>query len=255
MIRSEPSLSAILIAKDEERDLPGCLESLKGLVTETIVVVSADTTDRTAALAETAGAKVLTRAFDDYARQRQASLEAATGEWCLWIDPDERVTPALAQEIRAALSAPAASAYDIPFEVRFLGRTLRWGGLGSEHHIRLFKRSKCRFVGGALHEGLEIDGVVGTLQGRITHEPYRDIPDYLSKLDRYTSLAARKRFDAGARFRPWRHLILPWEFFARAVLKLGVLDGYPGLVWAGLAAFHSWLKYAKLRELERARPS
>ena len=85
------SLSAILIAKDEEQDLPGCLESLKGLATEIIVVVSADTTDRTEAIARAAGAKVLRRAFDDYARQRQASLDAATGEWCLWIDPDERV--------------------------------------------------------------------------------------------------------------------------------------------------------------------
>ncbi|MBI3563742.1 MAG: glycosyltransferase family 2 protein [Elusimicrobia bacterium] len=252
----KPSLSAILIAKDEERDLPGCLESLKGLVTETVVVVSDDTTDRTAALAEAAGAKVLRRKFDDYARQRQASLDAASGEWCLWIDPDERMTPSLAAEIRSALSgSPVPSAFDIPFEVRFLGRTLRWGGLGSESHIRLFRRSKCRFVGGALHEGLEIDGPVGALAGRITHEPYRDIPDYLSKLDRYTTLAAEKRYDAGARFRPWRHLILPWEFFARAVLKLGVLDGYPGLVWAGLAAFHSWLKYAKLRQMERERPS
>lgn len=247
-----PSLSAILIAKDEERDLPGCLESLKGLVSEVVIVVSEDTTDRTAALAEAAGAKVLRRKFDDYARQRQASLDAATGEWCLWIDPDERVTPSLSDEIRSTLSSsPSSAAFEIPFEVRFLGRVLRWGGLGSEMHIRLFRRSKCRFVGGALHEGLEVDGPIGLLRGKITHEPYRDIPDYLSKLDRYTTLAAQKRYAEGRRFSVVRHLILPWEFFARTVLKLGVLDGYPGVVWAGLSAFHSWLKYAKLREMER----
>jgi len=246
-----PSLSAILIAKDEERDLPGCLESLRGLATEIVIVVSEDTADRTAALAEAAGAKVLHRKFDDYARQRQASLDAATGEWCLWIDPDERVTPALAAEIGATLGAASAAAYDVPFEVRFLGRVLRWGGLGSESHVRLFRRAKARFVGGALHEGLEIDGPVGELKGRIAHEPYAGVSGYLEKLDRYTTLAARKRYDAGRRFNPARHLILPWEFFARAVLKLGVLDGFPGVVWAGLAAFHSWLKYVKLREMER----
>ena len=142
------------------------------------------------------------------------------------------------------------SGYDIPFEVVFLGRTLRWGGLGSESHLRLFRRDKARFVGGALHEGVVVDGFLGRLRGVMVHEPYRDISDYLSKLDRYTTLAAQKRFAAGKRFTPLHHLILPWEFFARTVLKLGVLDGYPGMVWAGLSAYHSWLKYAKLRELQ-----
>lgn len=248
-----PSLSAILIAKNEADDLPACLDALKGLATEIVVVVAEDTADRTEELARAAGAKVLRRRFDDYAGQRQASLDAATGEWCLWVDPDERVSPALADEIRALLAAaPSAAGYDIPFEVVFLGRVLRWGGLGSESHLRLFRRASSRFVGGALHEGIEVDGAVGRLRGVIRHEPYRDISDYLSKLDRYTTLAAQKRYAAGKRFSPLHHLLLPWEFFARTVLKLGMLDGYPGMVWAGLSAYHSWLKYTKLRELERS---
>lgn len=247
-----PSLSAILIAKDEERDLPGCLESLKGLATEIVIVVSDDTTDQTEEIARAAGAKVIRRKFDDYAGQRQASLDAATGDWCLWIDPDERATPELATEIRSALSgSPSADAYDIPFEVRFLGRTLRWGGLGSESHVRLFRRAKARFVGGGLHEGIQIDGPEGRLEGKIVHEPYKNISEYLEKLDRYTTLAAEKRHAAGVRFSVFRHLILPWEFFARTVLKLGILDGYPGVVWAGLSAYHSWLKYVKLGEIQR----
>jgi glycosyltransferase involved in cell wall biosynthesis len=246
------SLSAILIAKDEERDLPGCLESLKGLANEIVIVVSDDTTDKTEALAKAAGAKVLRRKFDDYARQRQASLDAATSDWCLWIDPDERVTQNLAGEIKGALSAnPPFVAVDIPFSVRFLGREMRWGGLGRESHIRLFRRTKARFTGGALHESLEVDGPVISFKDKIVHEPYRDIPDYLSKLDRYTTLAARKRFEAGKRFTVFHHLILPWEFFARIVLKGAFLDGYPGLVWAGLSSFHSWLKYVKLGRMQR----
>jgi glycosyltransferase involved in cell wall biosynthesis len=242
------SLSAILIAKDEERDLPGCLESLKGLATEIVIVVSDDTTDRTEEIARAAGAKVIRRKFDDYARQRQASLDAATGEWCLWIDPDERATPALKAEVNKSLSFDA---YDIPFDVVFLGRILRWGGLGSESHVRLFRRAKSKFVGGGLHEGIQVEGSQGRLTGKIIHEPYKNISEYLEKLDRYTTLAAEKRFAAGVRFSVWRHLILPWEFFARSVLKLGILDGYPGVVWAGLSAYHSWLKYVKLGELQR----
>ena len=245
------SLSAILIAKDEERDLPGCLESLEGLATEIIIAVSDETTDRTEELARAAGAKVIRREFDDYARMRQASLEAATSDWCLWIDPDERTTPALVKEIRSTLSgSPSCAAYDIPFEVRFLGAGLHWGGLGSESHVRLFRRTKCRFIGGALHERLQVDGSTDRLRGKMIHEPYKNISEYLGKLDRYTTLTAEKRFAEGRRFSRWRHLILPWEFFVRAILKFGFLDGFPGLVWAALAAFHSWLKYVKLRQLE-----
>jgi hypothetical protein len=93
------------------------------------------------------------------------------------------------------------------------------------------------------------------LRELVFKERYRDLADYLGKLDRYTSLAAAKRLERGVRFRPWHHLVLPWEFFSRAVLRLGVLDGRAGLVWAGLSAFHGWLKYVKLAELEKeARP-
>ncbi|MCX5793920.1 MAG: glycosyltransferase family 2 protein [Elusimicrobia bacterium] len=247
-----PLLSAILIATDEERDLPGCLESLQGLADEIVVVVSEETADRTEELARAAGAKVIRRKFIDYASQRQVSLDAAAGDWCLWIDPDERVTPPLRDEIRSLLAAADADAYDIRFEVRFLGRPLRWGGMGRESHVRLFRRGKARFQGGLLHEGLDVAGATGRLRhGRMVHVPYEDLGDYLSKLDRYTSLAARKRWDQGQRFHRWHHLILPWEFFARAVLKLGILDGGPGLIWAGLAAFHSWLKYVKLGEIQK----
>lgn len=242
-----PSISAVIIAKDEEADLPGCLASLKGLADEIVIVIDDETADGTEAVARAAGAKILRRRFDDYARQRQASLDAATGDWCLWIDADERVSPELAGRIRSSLACPGdAAGYRIPFEVRFLGKTLRWGGLGSEEHLRLFRRSEARFSGGALHEGVDVAGPVGRLTGAMTHEPYRDVSDYLSKLDRYTTLAAEKRFAAGRRATALHHLVLPWEFFCRAVLKLGVLDGQPGLIWAGLAAFHSWLKYAKL---------
>ncbi|UPT75976.1 MAG: glycosyltransferase family 2 protein [Elusimicrobiota bacterium] len=247
-----PSISAILIAKDEERDLPGCLESLKGLATEIVVVVSDDTTDRTDEIAKSYGAKTFRRKFDDYARMRQASLDAATGDWCLWIDPDERATPALVTEIRQALAKdPDCDGFDIPFEVSFLGHTMRWGGLGHESHVRLFRREGSRFTGGALHEGIETkNGSIRSLEAKMTHIPYRDVADYMSKLERYTDLGAQKRFAAGKRFTVFHHLIYPWELFARVVLKLGFLDGGPGLTWARLSAYHSWLKYDKLRRMQ-----
>ena len=247
-----PSLSAILIAKDEERDLPACLEALQGLVNEIIIVVSDDTTDGTENAAKRHNAKVFRRKFDDYANMRQASLNVAEGDWCLWIDPDERVTKDLADEIKRALSGSSPFvAFDIPFRVRFLGREMRWGGLGHEHHIRLFKRDKAKFTGGAIHESLLLDGPVGRLYAEIIHEPYRNVADYMSKLERYTDLGAQKRYAAGKRFTVFHHLIYPWELFSRLILKLGVLDGGPGLTWARLSAYHSWLKYVKLGRMQR----
>lgn len=248
-----PSLCALIIAKDEEQDLPGCLESLRGVAQEIVLVLDESTTDRTEDIARRAGAKVLRRRFDDYASQRQAGLEAAVSEWCLWIDCDERLCPELREEIPLALARGGADAFLIPFRVNFLGRELRWGGLGGERHLRLFRRQKARFAGGALHEGVEVRGPATALRSAMIHTPYRDLSDYICKLDRYTTLAAQKRLQAGLRARWWHHLLLPWDFFCRAFLRLGVLDGRAGLVWASLSAFHRWLKYAKLGEMGKNR--
>ncbi|OGR83172.1 MAG: hypothetical protein A3J74_00955 [Elusimicrobia bacterium RIFCSPHIGHO2_02_FULL_57_9] len=249
-------LSAVLIAKDEERDLPAALSSLKGLANEIIVLVDESSGDRTSQFVEAAGAKIFFRKFDDFASQKQAALELANGSWALSLDADERISDELRREIIEKLNAPGdTAAFDIPFQVYFLGRRLRFGSLGAESHVRLFRRQKARFTGAQLHEGVEVQGPVQRLRGAIIHEPYRDLSDYLVKMDSYTTLAAQKRFAQGRRFHCWHHLLLPWEFFVRAVLKLGFLDGCPGLVWAGLSAFHSWLKYVKLKQLEQGEQS
>lgn len=244
----KPSISAAIIAKDEAGDLAGCLASLKGVAEEVVVVVDETTTDATESIARAAGCLVTRRRFDDYARQRQAALELCTKEWALWIDCDERVTAALAARLAEPLGAVAA--YSVAFEVRFLGRTMRHGGLGGETHVRLFRREKARFTGGQLHERLEIDGPVGRLDGQIEHVPYKDLSEYLVKMDRYTTLAAEKKYQAGERFSSWHHLILPWELTRRLLLRTAFLDGFAGVAWALLSAFHHWLKYAKLREME-----
>ena len=245
------SLSALIIAKDEQRDLPRCLASLRGVATETVVLVDAATSDRTEDIARAAGATVQRRAFDDYARQRQAALDVCTGEWVLWIDCDESLDRRLQAAIESRLEAPEADAYTLRFSVRFMGRVLRFGGFGGETHVRLFRREKARFVGGALHEGLEIAGrTAGPLDGKVEHEPYDSLSEYLQKLDRYTTLAAQKKWDAGVRFRWWHHLVLPGELAKRLLLRGAFLDGAAGVSLGCLSAFHHWLKYAKLKEME-----
>lgn len=247
-----PQLSAIIAAKDEEKDLPGCLESLEGLCDQIVVVVDSASSDKTEEIARRASAVVVLRAFDGYAEQKQAALDAATGDWVLSIDCDELLSPKLREAIRAAITLPnAPSAFNISFEVHFMGRRLRFGGLGRESHVRLFQRARARFKGGLIHEGIHVDGPVRRLTGTMIHTPYADLNEYLEKMKLYTDLNARKAYAAGRRFHFWDHLILPWEIFARLILKAGLLDVRPGVVYGVLSAFHAWLKRVKLAELER----
>lgn len=241
-----PRLSAILIARNEERDLPACLESLRGVADE-IVLVDSHSTDRTRDIARAHGARVVERDFAGFGPQKQFALEQATGDWVLNIDADERLTPALAEDIRRALaSGPAVNGYELPFHVFFLGRRLRFGGCFREFHLRLFRRDKAHYAGAEIHEGISVPRPWGRLAHAVRHESYRNFQEYLEKCARYTGLIARKKYSEGRRFAFWQHLRLPWEFAVRYVFKGGFLDGNAGLIYAVLSSYYAWLKHVRL---------
>ncbi len=246
-----PVLSAVLITRDEERNLPACLESLRGLAGE-IVVVDSGSTDRTAAIAAAAGARVVGHRFHGFGAAKQCALEHATGEWVLSIDADERVTPALAREIRALLAAPShTGGYLIRREVFFAGRRLRFGGMGNDWVVRLFRRRGARFSADRVHEHVELPRDGGgaaralKLRGTLEHHAYRTLAEHVLKMNRYTDVQAQLKLERGVRYRAWMWLRLPWEVFARCVLRLGLLDGTAGVIFATMSAYSSWLKYAK----------
>lgn len=245
-------LSAVLIAKDEEKNLPAALESVKGIADEIIVVVDDRTKDKTAEIARAAGAKAVLRRFDGFGTQKQAALDLATKEWVLSLDADERVEPALREEILARLDGSAApDGFNITRRVFFLGYEMHFSGLGGEKSLRLFRRDKGRFDAASIHERVIVNGAVGHLRRPMTHEPYHYFSDYLDKMIVYSDMEARKKFDLGQRFYPWHNLLPVWEFFKRFVLKAGFLDGQAGFLWAGLSAFHAWAKYLRLWEIHR----
>jgi glycosyltransferase involved in cell wall biosynthesis len=241
-----PRLSAFLITHDEERHLPGCLESLRGLADE-IVVLDDGSTDRTVELARRAGARVEHRAFDDFGHQKQAALDLTRGEWVLSIDADERVTPALAAEIRRVLDDPAAAdGYWIRREIVYLGARLRHGGAESDWVLRLARRARTRFALLPVREHLLVDAPTRRLRGTMDHIKYRTLDEHLRTMDRYTTVIAERKRSRGGRFQPWHLLRIPWELFVRLILKLGVLDGRAGIIHAVMAAFYGFLKYAKM---------
>lgn len=247
-------LSAFLIVKNEAADLPACLASLRGLADE-IVVVDSGSTDGTLRLAEAAGAHLHTRSFDNFAAQKQYALDQCKGEWAMSIDADERVSEALAAEIRRVIqSAHAADGYRLRRDMYFLSHRLRYGGVGTDWPLRLFRRAKGQFTTASVHESIQVDGAVERLSGVLEHRSYATIEEYEAKCDHYTTLAAHDLFKRGRRFSMLDHLRPFWELFQRIVLRGAWLDGQPGLVYAALSAHAAWLRAIKLWALETRKP-
>jgi glycosyltransferase involved in cell wall biosynthesis len=247
------ALSVIMITRNEERDLPASLESLKPLSPE-IIVVDSGSTDRTLDIAKSYQAKTFQYDWSGYSRQKQFALDQAKSPWVLNIDADERVTPGLAAEIERILSFDDAEipfdGFRIPFKNYFLGKKLNWGAGRQEKHLRLFRKKSAQFGDSPVHEGIQVSGKIGGLRSPIDHYSYHDLKEYLDKCNFYTTLISRQKYEKGDRFHVWQHLRLPYEFFVRYFLKLGFLDGEKGLLYAKLSSFYVWLKFMKLRDYE-----
>jgi glycosyltransferase involved in cell wall biosynthesis len=227
-------------------NLADCLASVREIADE-IVVLDSDSTDATVAIAERFGARVATRPFDDFGRQKQAALERATGEWILSIDADERVTPELAREIARAVRDPgAADGYWVRRTMVYLGRRLRFGGAGSEWILRLARRDRVRVAPLAVHEHLVVAGRTERLRGDLDHIKYRELREHIDTINRYTELAADRKRAAGRRFSLRHYLRLEWEIASRLVFKLGILDGRAGVIHAVMAGVYAFVQYAKL---------
>ena len=247
-------LTLILITKNEEADLPGCLDSLGDLAAQT-VLVDDFSTDHTTEIARSRGVEVFQRRWDGFGPQKQFALEKSRHEWVLNIDADERLTPGLRDEIRRTLdSSPGFNGYRLPFRHVFMGRTLRFGGGRGESHVRLFRKTRARYPKKVIHEGIEVQEPIGNLDNPVLHFSYKNLSEYLQKCDRYTTLAAEAKWKKGQRFSFLDHLKLPVNFIKDYILKLGFLDGSAGLTYAALSAYYSWIKSLKLLEKEKQRP-
>lgn len=244
------ALSVCIITKDEEANLPDCLDSVKWA--DEVVVVDSRSGDRTREIAAAAGARVLERDFAGHIEQKNFAVDQAKNDWVLCVDADERLTPALADSVRKALEDPApAEGYELSRLTFHLGRPIRHGGWYPDRKVRLFDRRKARWGGRNPHDHVTVQGRVGRLEGDLLHYSYRSISAHLRQIDFFTDIAAKEKRARGERSSVGRIALRPaWKFLRMFFLKAGFLDGVPGFIVAASGAYYVFLKYAKLREIE-----
>jgi glycosyltransferase involved in cell wall biosynthesis len=243
-----PSVSVAVVALNEEERLRPCLESV--VWADELVVVDAGSSDKTVAIAREFTDRVVFRAWDGYGAQKNFALGQCQGDWLLSLDADERVSDALRGEIRSAIDSggPEVGFY-LPRRNLFQGRWVRHGGLYPDWQLRLFRRGRGAFVERAVHESVRVDGPAGRLAAPLVHESYRSIGDAVARLNRYSDLAASELALAGRGGSLTDLLVRPaWRFLSMYLLRAGFLDGWRGLVLAGLHAHYVFLRAAKVRE-------
>jgi glycosyltransferase involved in cell wall biosynthesis len=242
-------VTATVITRNESANIAAALESVRWA--DEVIVVDAESTDDTAEIARRYTDKVFVRPWPGYVAQKNFAADQAVHDWIFSLDADERVTPALADEIRALLGGnPAAAGYRIPRVTFHCGRWIRSTDWYPDYQLRLYDRRRARWAGRHVHESVRADGPVARLRGEIQHYAYRDIAHHLQTMDRYTSLAAQQMFEDGRRAGWVDILIAPrLAFFRNYILRGGFRDGMAGLIVSAMNGYYVGLKFAKLWEL------
>lgn len=244
-------LAAVVLTRNEERHIGDCLDSLAWA--DERLVFDDFSTDRTVEIARRHGARVVQRALDNFAAQRNAALQVVDTGWVLFVDADERVTPALAHEVRQVIAAgeEMRAGWWIPRHNYMLGHRMRGGGWYPDYQLRLLRRGRARYdPARPVHEIVLLDGEAGYLQNALIHYNYDSVAQFQAKMMRYTRLEAHILRSQGVRARPWTYVTMPLrEFWRRFVRLRGYRDHLYGLLFCGLMAWYTLVTYLRLRNL------
>ncbi|MGA2193170.1 MAG: glycosyltransferase family 2 protein [Nitrospirota bacterium] len=245
-------LSVVIITHNEESRIRAALESAS--FADEIVVVDSFSTDRTADICREHTASVYQEKWRGFSGQKSHAVGLAKNDWVFVLDADERITPALASEIKALMeNGPEKAGYFCPRRNHFIGREIRHGGWYPDYSIRLFDRRRGSFGERAVHEAVAINGEAGYLRNPMLHYTYDSISDYLVRMDKYSTLAAQELQKAGKQSGLIDLALRPsLTFLKMYLIKQGFRDGRHGLMLAALYSFYTFSKYAKLWELGKS---
>ena len=243
------TLNVVIVAKNEARNIAECIASAQ--FADEVVVLDSGSSDRTAAIAAAAGAKVVQTDWPGYGPQVARGFRLATSAWVFSLDADERISDALRAEVLAAIRLAAFDGYRIPRLSEFCGRFIRHGGWRPDRTLRLGRRVLSGFTDHFLHAHMTVKGSIGELERDIIHFSYPDIHDVLEKLDRYSTGNARDMAAAGKSAGVGKAVLHGlFAFFRTYVLRFGFMDGQHGLMLAIYNAEYTYYKYIKLMFLK-----
>jgi glycosyltransferase involved in cell wall biosynthesis len=248
-MRDNP-VSAVVITYNEEHNISDCLEALKWV--GEIVIVDANSQDRTIDLCRKFTDKIHRRSWPGFGPQKNFGIDQAISDWILIVDADERITPALRDEIRGIIMQHGKNVgYHIPRRNFYYGKWTRWGGLYPDYQLRLFKKGAGRYNDVAVHENLMLNGPTGYLKNPRDNITKRRLSDHMKKFMLYTTLAAGEK---AKRTRKATYLDLAFNheatFIKSYCIRQGFRDGIHGFILSVLAGMYTFVKYAKLWEMQ-----
>jgi len=251
---AEP-VSLYIIAYNSAADLRAVLPTV--LWADEVTVVDSFSTDDTAAVCAQAGVRHVNIKFEGFGKLRNASLALLRHDWVVSIDSDERSTPEFAAEVRRTLAAPQHAAYFVPRLNYFLGHPIRHGGLYPDYRQpQVFDRRRFKYREDPVHEGFHCDGSIGYFQNPVLQHPWPSLAVVLAKTDRYTTLVAKRYLAAGRRAGLGQLAFNPLAaFLKKYIVQQGFREGAIGFIVCALHAYYTFLKYAKLWELQNEKPA
>ena len=245
----EQKISVFIIAYNEQNIIAKCLEKLAWV--NEIVVVDSGSTDETVAICKKYGAKVIYNKFDNFGKQKQFALSQTQNEWVLSLDADEILSDELILEIKNLIFSSAISGYNIPRTHVFLNKIFHYGSENKKPILRLFNKNKGYFQENKVHETIVVNGKIGDLKNEMLHYTVFDIATAVKKNSNYAILSGELLFEKGKRTSIFKPVIkMPVEFCRVYLFQLYFMNGYQGFVWSVISSFGSFLKYAKLFELQ-----
>lgn len=249
-----PTVSAYVIAFNEEHKIEAAIASV--LWADEVILVDSHSTDRTAEIAESLGARVVQVDFEGFGKLRQSAIAACRGDWIFSLDADERCTAEARDEIlRIVADEASADVWRTPRRNWLMGRWIRFSGWHPDfRQPQLFRRGSMTYDDLPVHEGwIATDGAtIDVMRSSIRQVPFREMGELLHKANRYSALGADKLEARGTRGSMWLALVHGFaSFFKHLVLKLGFLDGWAGFMIAFSAGEGAFYKHAKLWERRR----
>ncbi|HLY63704.1 MAG TPA: glycosyltransferase family 2 protein [Terriglobia bacterium] len=246
-----PAISATIIAHNEAANIARAIRSLS--CADEVVVVDSGSTDNTAEVARSCGARVVTHAWEGFAAQKNFATSQAQYDWILSLDADEELNDAAIKSVQQWKNAtPGAFGYQFARCAFYLGRWIRHSGWYPDFKVRLFDRRKGGWKGAYVHESVEVAGRAETLAGEILHYTCDSLDEHAQRIEFYTDLAAQEMLDRGEKVGKLRRTLgPPWVFLNTYLFRLGMLDGKPGYLIAKMAARYVRRKYAKVEEMRK----